>query len=78
MAIARALAKEPRLVLADEPTGNLDTMTGDEIATALLAYARSRQASIVIATHNERVARLCDRTLVLAAGKLTPTIKDSN
>ena len=74
VAIARALVKDPRLVLADEPTGNLDTVTGDEIATALLAYARSRQASIVIATHNERVARLCDRTLVLANGKLTEAL----
>ena len=71
VAIARALVKDPRLVLADEPTGNLDAVTGDEIATALIAYARSRQASIVIATHNERVARLCDRTLVLTEGKLT-------
>jgi lipoprotein-releasing system ATP-binding protein len=71
VAIARALVKEPRLVLADEPTGNLDMVTGDEIATFLLAYARSRQASIVIATHNERLARLCDRTLMLAEGKLT-------
>ncbi|HEY3027605.1 MAG TPA: ABC transporter ATP-binding protein [Pyrinomonadaceae bacterium] len=71
VAVARALVKNPRLVLADEPTGNLDTGTGDEIATALLAYAQSHQASIVIATHNERVARLCDRTLVLAEGKLT-------
>ncbi len=71
VAIARALVKEPRLILADEPTGNLDTGTGDEIAASLLAYARSRLASIVIATHNERLARLCDRTLVLAGGKLT-------
>ncbi|MEP6706270.1 MAG: ABC transporter ATP-binding protein [Pyrinomonadaceae bacterium] len=71
VAIARALVKEPRLVLADEPTGNLDTGTGDEIAASLLAYSRSRRASLVIATHNERLARLCDRTLVLAEGKLT-------
>ena len=78
VAIARALVKEPRLVLADEPTGNLDTVTGDEIAMTLLAYARSHRASVVIATHNERVARLCDRTLVLAEGKLTPAIRVSN
>jgi len=71
VAVARALVKEPRLVLADEPTGNLDTPTADDIATALLAYARSRKAMIVIATHNERVAGLSHRTLVLAGGKLT-------
>jgi len=70
IAVARALVKEPRLVLADEPTGNLDTPTADDIAGVLLAYARSHKAMIVIATHNERVARLSDRRLVLAMGKL--------
>ncbi|MEO8435048.1 MAG: ABC transporter ATP-binding protein [Pyrinomonadaceae bacterium] len=72
VAIARALVKEPRLVLADEPSGNLDTPTADEIAAVLLAYARSRKAIIIIATHNERLAALCDRTLVLAGGKVHP------
>ena len=72
VAIARALIKEPHLVLADEPTGNLDTPMAEEIAAVLLAYARSRKAIIVIATHNERLAALCDRTLLLMAGKVQP------
>jgi lipoprotein-releasing system ATP-binding protein len=70
VAIARALIKEPRLVLADEPTGNLDTATADDIANLLAAYARSREAMIVIATHNERLAGLSDRALVLEGGKV--------
>ena len=79
VAVARALVKEPRLVLADEPTGNLDTANGDEIAEALLDYARSRQAMIVIATHNERLASRCHRRLALANGKLiTPGPGEGN
>jgi lipoprotein-releasing system ATP-binding protein len=70
VAVARALVKRPTLVLADEPTGNLDTATGENIAETLLAYARSQRAIVLIATHNERVARGCDRTLVLSEGKL--------
>jgi lipoprotein-releasing system ATP-binding protein len=76
VAVARALVKQPRLVLADEPTGNLDNATGDEIAEILLAYCRSRRAMVVIATHNERLAARCDRPLALANGRLTPATKD--
>jgi lipoprotein-releasing system ATP-binding protein len=71
VAVARALVNRPRLVLADEPTGNLDTPTAGDIATALLAYARSGKAMLVIATHNERLANLSDRTLLLHEGELT-------
>ena len=70
VAIARALVKKPSLVLADEPSGNLDTPSADDIATVLLAYARSRKAMIVIATHNEPLAALTDRTLVLEGGRV--------
>jgi len=70
VAVARALINQPRLVLADEPTGNLDALTGDEIGAMLLGFARERKASIVIATHNEKLARRCDRTLILKEGKL--------
>ena len=69
-AIARALVHEPRLVLADEPTGNLDARAGREVAALLSALARTRGAAVVVATHNERLARLCDRALVLAGGVL--------
>ncbi|MEA2203365.1 MAG: lipoprotein-releasing system ATP-binding protein [Blastocatellia bacterium] len=71
VAVARALVKRPTLVLADEPTGNLDNETGNEIAEVLLSYARSQQALVIIATHLKTLAGRCHRTLVLSEGKLT-------
>ncbi len=68
VAVARALINEPQLILADEPTGNLDSVIGDEIAKALVDYARKRSKMAVIATHNEHVAGLCDRILELRSG----------
>lgn len=70
VALARALVKRPRMVLADEPTGNLDTATGDEIAARLASFCEEQRAAVVVATHNERVANLCHRVLVLREGKL--------
>jgi lipoprotein-releasing system ATP-binding protein len=70
VAIARALVAAPRLVLADEPTGNLDARTGEQVGELLLRVASERGACVVVATHNERLARLCDRTLVLDSGRL--------
>ena len=70
VAIARALVRDPSLLLADEPTGNLDAATGDEIGRLLLRLARERGAAVLVATHNERLARLCDRALLLAEGRL--------
>jgi lipoprotein-releasing system ATP-binding protein len=71
VAVARALIKRPMLVLADEPTGNLDNQTGNEIAEVLLAYAGSHSAIVLIATHNDGLAGRCDRRLTLANGKLS-------
>jgi lipoprotein-releasing system ATP-binding protein len=70
MAIARALVAAPRLVLADEPTGNLDARTGEQVGELLLRVARERGTCVIVATHNERLARLCDRVLVLDGGRL--------
>jgi lipoprotein-releasing system ATP-binding protein len=70
VAVCRALINRPALVLADEPTGNLDTTTGDQIARSIVSYARSRGALAIIATHNPGVAAICDRTLVLENGRL--------
>ena len=70
VAIARAVVRRPSLVLADEPTGNLDAAAGDEVGALLVRLARESNAAVLVATHNERLARLCDRALVLADGVL--------
>jgi putative ABC transport system ATP-binding protein len=71
VAIARALVGEPRLILADEPTGNLDTETGDAVLSLLSALPRERGAAIVLVTHDARVARYADRVLGMRDGRLT-------
>jgi lipoprotein-releasing system ATP-binding protein len=70
VAVARALVTRPRLVLADEPTGNLDARTGDEVGALLLALCREARACVLVATHNERLARLCDRRMLLRDGRV--------
>jgi lipoprotein-releasing system ATP-binding protein len=69
-AIARALVHAPRLLLCDEPTGNLDARTGESVAALLATLARTRGAGVIVATHNEQLARTCDRTLLLEDGLL--------
>jgi len=70
VAIARALASEPDLLLADEPTGNLDPQTSVQVFAALRRAHRRRPLTTVLATHNERLAEECDRVLLLANGRL--------
>src|SRR2546421_6953930 len=71
VAVARALVTRPRPVLADEPTGNLDARTGDEVGALLLNLCRREPACVLVATHNERLARLYDRVLHLRDGRIT-------
>ena len=71
VALARALARSPLLLLADEPTGNLDQRTGDEVAALLRHLHATRQLTSILVTHNERLAATCDRVLHLANGRLT-------
>ena len=71
VAIARALVGEPRLILADEPTGNLDTETGDAVLSLLSGLPRERGAAIVLVTHDARVARYANRVLGMRDGRLT-------
>jgi lipoprotein-releasing system ATP-binding protein len=70
VAVARALVARPRLVLADEPTGNLDPRTGEEVGALLLSLCREARACALLATHNDSLASLCDRRLVLRGGEL--------
>ncbi len=72
VAFCRALANEPRLLLADEPTGNLDPSTSDQVFAALMALVRGTGLSAVIATHNLELAARMDRQIRLEAGQLVP------
>jgi putative ABC transport system ATP-binding protein len=71
VAIARALVKRPALVLADEPTGNLDPKTADATTELLLAQARNFGSALVIVTHNRALGEHTDRALLLRDGKLS-------
>lgn len=70
VAIARALAVKPLLLLADEPTGNLDVATGREIADLLFGLVAKGQMSLVVVTHNQELAQRCSHRLELVAGRL--------
>jgi lipoprotein-releasing system ATP-binding protein len=70
VAIARALVGGPRLLLADEPTGNLDWKTGEMVLRLILDLHRKRGLSSVLVTHNDRIARCCDRVYMMEAGEL--------
>ena len=70
VAIGRALAAGPELVLADEPTGNLDPTTGKKVFALLRELQRERSFSLVLASHSERLAAGCDRILRLDDGRL--------
>jgi lipoprotein-releasing system ATP-binding protein len=70
VAIARALANEPRVVLADEPTGNLDPHTSGAVFQALFDLARATGVAVLIATHNMELARFMDRVFALKDGRL--------
>ena len=69
-AIARAIAAKPSIILADEPTGNLDSKTGDEVMALLKFSARKYGQTLVVITHNEDIAQMADRTIVIEDGKV--------
>lgn len=70
VAIARAFVREPKLLFADEPTGNLDSATGAQIIDLMFELNRERQATLILVTHDEAISRRCGRALRLAAGRL--------
>jgi putative ABC transport system ATP-binding protein len=68
VALARALMNDPKLVLADEPTGNLDGATGGQVLDMLFALTKERGHTLILVTHNDSVAHSCDRVLCLRDG----------
>jgi putative ABC transport system ATP-binding protein len=68
VALARALINEPELLLADEPTGNLDTATGEQVLHALFNLTRERRHTLILVTHNLEIAARCDRVIRLRDG----------
>jgi putative ABC transport system ATP-binding protein len=72
VALARAIAVEPRLLLADEPTGNLDQETGQQIIDLLFALAAGRGATLMLITHDSVLAARCGRTVALSDGRIAP------
>ena len=76
VAVARALVQEPRAVLADEPTGNLDPVTGEGVQNLLLELNREHDITLVVVTHSATLAGAMDRTLRLRAGRIaTDTVR---
>ncbi len=72
VALARALVNEPALILADEPTGNLDRLTGGQIMELLFGLSCTQELALVMVTHSPETAALCDRVLELQDGLLLP------
>ncbi|MDA1108045.1 MAG: ATP-binding cassette domain-containing protein [Proteobacteria bacterium] len=70
VAIARAFATRPKLLLADEPTGNLDQVTGERIIDLLFELNRAQHSTLLLVTHDEQLAQRCNRRLKLDAGRL--------
>ena len=70
VAIARALSRKPKLILADEPTGNLDRRTGGHIVDLLFGLQRRREATLILVTHDEKLAGACDRIIRMADGRI--------
>ena len=71
VAVARAFVTQPRLLFADEPTGNLDSATGEQVIELLLGMKRERGTTLVLVTHDADLARRCDRRIHIAGGEIT-------
>lgn len=76
IAVARALINSPKLILADEPTGNLDERTANDMCNLLLKINETHNVSFIIATHNQKLAKICTNIFSLHLGKLNKIDKD--
>ncbi len=70
VALARAFVVQPKLLLADEPTGSLDAQTGESIMDLMLSLNQARGTTLILVTHDQKLAQRCNRTLTLRAGEL--------
>jgi putative ABC transport system ATP-binding protein len=70
VALARAFVVQPQLLLADEPTGSLDAQTGESIMDLMLSMNQARGTTLILVTHDQKLAQRCNRTLTLQAGQL--------
>ena len=68
VAIARALANKPKIILADEPTGNLDSETGDRVLELLLSGVKKYGQTLLMITHNQEIAKMADRVIYMKDG----------
>ena len=77
VAIARAFVPQPKVVFADEPTGNLDAKTGEAIISQMFELNHERGTTLVLVTHDESLVGRCQRRLELAAGRIVGEIRQS-
>jgi putative ABC transport system ATP-binding protein len=71
VALARAFVTEPAILFADEPTGNLDSKTGEQIIELLFELNQEKQTTLILVTHDNALATRCQRTIKLEAGRMT-------
>ena len=77
VAIARAFAAEPAILFADEPTGNLDNVTGERVIDLLFQLNQARGTTLVLVTHDEHLAGRCDRLVRLEAGRIVSDVSEA-
>ena len=74
--IARAIVNNPKIIFADEPTGNLDSATGEKVINLLFNFNKEKGATLIIVTHDEDLAKLCDRQIRIADGRISEGLSE--